>query len=185
MNIPDGRYAAVGVPQSYDDGEPERYAQLGQSKEKKTDQVTITFKILDGEAEGQQIAWTGYFTADTYAKTVEALRNCGFKGDDLLKLHDQTLDQEVSLVIESEEYKGKMYPRVRWVNRPGGGGGMRGATPMKGDELRKFAAMMKARVKGIPEVAGERPAPKVEPPLEDGFAKPKNGDVGEPAPWDR
>lgn len=86
-----------------------------------TEQVAVTFEIVEeGEHRGQSITWFGFFTPSSSERTVEALRTCGWQGDDLSDLAG--IDRnEVALVIEHEEYNGKIVVRVRWINRVGTG----------------------------------------------------------------
>lgn len=86
-----------------------------------TEQVAVTFEITEeGEFHGHTIAWFGFFTEATAERTVQALRTCGWDGDDLSDLRG--LDRnEVVLVIEHDEYNGKVQARVKWINRAGAG----------------------------------------------------------------
>ena len=86
-----------------------------------TEQVAVTFEITEeGEFHGHTIVWFGFFTEATAERTVQALRTCGWDGDDLSDLRG--LDRnEVVLVIEHDEYNGKVQARVKWVNRSGAG----------------------------------------------------------------
>jgi hypothetical protein len=98
--------------------------------------------------------WFGFFTAKTWERTVESLRYCGFKGDDLASLPAQQLDNEVRITIEHSEWQGKMQAKVAWVNA--GYSGIKLADPMDMNELRQFAARMKSSVKNIKEVEGKK-----------------------------
>ncbi len=148
-----GRHNAMAVPVETDGGPV--YAQFGVTNNGKN-QVVVNFEILDGEDAGQTIAWFGYFATEKNAKkTIESLRACGFKGDDLAACGDQVLEQRVSLVVEHEEYEGKVKAKVAWVNSTGGGG-FKLEKPMADGERRKFAASMKNLVRGTAEVSGEK-----------------------------
>ena len=162
--IPEGYFEAVAVPLATEDDPVPRYARLNWSKEGEKRRVLMSFQILSGEYAGRRLFWNGYFTKDAGKRTTEALRAVGFKGDDLMELETQTLDQIVSVKVEASEWEGKTSNRIAFVNKPGGGGAatIKVAKPLSMDEKRKFAAMMKASVAGIPEVAGERHA--VAPP---------------------
>ena len=125
---------------------------VGQRKEVRHGQL----RDLGRRRRGQKIAWFGYFATEKNAKrTIESLRYCGFKGEDLAAAGEQTLDQRVSLTIEHDEYDGKVRAKVAWVNGQGGGG-YKIEKPMAGDELRRFAASLKQHVKATGEVNGER-----------------------------
>jgi hypothetical protein len=155
--VPAGYYRAVPVP-VYVDGR-ELSVQFGRSKVKGTPQVAVLFAILDdGPHKGRRLTWMGYFTEDAVDRTVDALRYCGFKGDELAALPTQTLDQEVSIKVEHEEYDGKTRAKVAWVNAAGGGG-MKMANPMDAAELRQFSSKFKSKVKSRPVVEGTKAAP--------------------------
>jgi len=155
-NVPRGFYTAVAVPIEIDG--LETWAQFGASKNKGTKQVVLNMEIVEGDYAGSRLAWFGYFTQDSADRTIEALRLVGFKGDDLATLPTQKLGQRVSIVVEEEEYDGKVRSKIAWINRLGGGG-MKLERTMDANELRLFAAQLKARVRSKPEVAGEAAAP--------------------------
>lgn len=124
--IPNGTYEAEVVD-----------AELGVTSTGK-EQVAVKFNI---EGTGT-IVWYGYFTEGTVERTLESLEYCGFKGDDISKL-DQLKGHKAQIVVEAEEWDGKVRSRVRWVNRIGG--------PMlkeKMDDTRKtsFAERMKGNL---------------------------------------
>jgi hypothetical protein len=151
--IPKGNYPAVAIKQMLDGNEV--WAQFGAAKTG-TKQVLLYFEIIgDGPHAGKVIPWFGYFTADTVRRTFESLRYCGFRGDDLMKLNSQSLDQEVSITVDHQDYDGKTYARVGFVNRAGGGA-IKLAQPMGEGELRMFAAEMARHARQAPEVAGKR-----------------------------
>lgn len=107
-----------------------------------TEQIAINFQFLDGENAGQHITWYGFFTEKCVERTFETLRTCGWKGDDLNDL-DGIDENEVELVVEMavDERDGHAYPKVRWVNRLGGGVAL--GTRMTDDQRKKFAASMR------------------------------------------
>lgn len=151
--IAEGYHNAVAIPVETDNGP--KWAQFGVTDNGKK-YVTVSFEILDGEDAGQKIAWFGYFATEKNAKrTIESLRYCGFKGDDLSTVGGQQLDQRVSLTVEHDEYDGKVRAKVAWVNGTGGGG-YKIEKPMANDELRRFAASLKNHVKATAEVNGEK-----------------------------
>jgi hypothetical protein len=116
------------------------------------EQVLIEFQITGDTSEtGTLLAWFGYFTDKTWERTLEALRYCGWEGDDLAAIGE--LDKDVEIVVEHEEDEsGVVRAKVRWVNRPGGGR-VQLKKPMSEGELRHFAASMKNRAKNV----GARP----------------------------
>src|SRR5579872_2986178 len=107
--IPAGNYKARVVEHQFG------YAETG------TEQVALTFEIVEaGDFEGQTITWFGFFTEATAERTVEALRTCGWEGDDLSNLAGVDRN-EVVLVVAHEQYNGKQVARVKWINRLGAG----------------------------------------------------------------
>jgi hypothetical protein len=149
--VPAGSYKAVAIPVDVDG--TRSYAQFGVAGEKKTKQVLVQFEILEGPHVGRKVPWWGYFTQQTYTRTIEALRTCGFKGDDLMGLLSQELTSEVTIVTEISEWQGKYNARVRWINSSGG---IKMSNPMNTNDLRQFAAQMKAKTAAIKEVEGKK-----------------------------
>ena len=105
--IPVGKWSAVPTG-----------AALGETKDGK-EQVGVSFDLPD---VGRSITWYGYFTEKTARRTIESLRYCGWKGDDLSDLSSIGTDPsvEVQLVIEHDTYEGVTRAKVTWVNAPGG-----------------------------------------------------------------
>ncbi len=155
-----GRYRAVAVPVTTDDGD--FWAQFGVSSNG-NEQVVVNFEILDGEHAGETMAWFGSFTDKTADKTLEGLRNCGWRGSDLATASTGPLEQEVSIVVQEEEYQGKVRSKIRWVNRPGGGGAFKLEKPMARNDMKMFSSKMKAKAASIPEVKGAAPDRSVPP----------------------
>lgn len=86
-------------------------------------QTFVTFFIPQIE---KKITWFGGLTSEKAIEiTGAALIRCGFRGTDLSALTQgvSVLDQnkQVELVIENDEWEGKIYTRVKWVNEVGGG----------------------------------------------------------------
>lgn len=126
------------------------------------EQVAVGFQILTQDADIPYITWHGYFTDKAADRTIESLRICGWEGDDLTNL--QGLDKnEVELVIEDEEYDGKVRPKVRWVNRVGGSLALK--APLSGDKLKAFAASMRGQIRAYDAGTGRKAAPKPRPPV--------------------
>ncbi len=144
--IPQGYYDAHAVRIKNVYGE-EVWAAFGRASTG-TQQVLVMFEVIEEEHQGERVPWFGFFTPKSWERTIESLRHCGFEGDDLSTLNDQTLDQVVSIKVEHEthEKSGRVYARVAFVNASGGG--VKLATPMSRDELRDFASMMKGRMAG-------------------------------------
>ena len=109
-----------------------------------TVQVAVTFEITDGDDRGEYITWTGSLTEKAAPHALKALAVCGAPmGKTLDQLTIDDLQSFVSLVVEYETHEGKARPRVKWVNRPGGGG-FTMKHPIEGAELRLLGAEWKA-----------------------------------------
>jgi len=112
-------------------------------------------EVLFGTSEGE-LTWYGYFTEATMDRTIESLRHCGWEGDDLE--HMEGLDaNEVVLVVAEEEYEGKWYTKVQWVNRQG-----ITSEALGEKELRAFAAEMKSHIRAFDAANGKRQPAKPE-----------------------
>src|SRR5687768_7996856 len=138
---------------------------------KDTDQVAITFQLLDGPDAGKHIAYYGYFTDATAEETFEAMRNAGWDGADLRDLSSIGKDpqHEVVLVIRNEpDLEGAMRSRVRYVNRAAGGAALK--TKMTDAERDSFARRMQGKLDQYKRKAAQtaaqarppRPVPKLE-----------------------
>jgi hypothetical protein len=126
-----------------------------------SEQVAVEFELLDVEGNaGPHIVWYGYFTEKTVKTTIKALRTCGWTGDLLTDLSGIDTN-EVSLVIEEEsDQNGRMRPRVRWVNAPGGAG-LSLKAPLDGEKARAFAAKMRSRIAAMDQAEGaSKPKPR-------------------------
>ena len=129
-----------------------REAQLGYTQGGK-EQIAVQFELLDEGAGGAMLTWYGYFTEKTTSRTLEALRICGWIGDDLSNLAGVT-SNEVELVVEPEEgLDGQQRMRVRWVNRLGGGA-LALKNAMDDQQRREFAARMKGDVIASKQASG-------------------------------
>jgi hypothetical protein len=115
-------------------------------------EVAVLFDILDESAEYSSLTWRGYLSDAAFERTIESLRICGWEGDDLSKL--EGLDKnEVELVVEEEEYEGKIQTKVRWVNRLGS---LSIKAPLEGDQLKSFAAAMQSRIRALDASKGKK-----------------------------
>jgi hypothetical protein len=93
---------------------------MGTTQSTGNEQVGLDFVILEGPNTGSHITWYGYFTDDTWERTVESLRLCGWGGSDLSDLSGVD-SNEVRIVIEHEaDLQGEYRARVKWVNNLGG-----------------------------------------------------------------
>lgn len=121
-----------------------------------TEQVAVAFELLEGHEVGQCVTWYGFFTERAETRTLESLRNAGWRGDDVSDLSSLG-SCECVLDIQLEDGR----ERVKWINAAGSG---RVALKLEMTEQQKraFAARLRGAAAAIP--AGARvPAPKREP----------------------
>lgn len=147
--LENGKYEATAIPEESD---------LTEVGEKETPCVKVTFYIQTPvESHGQKIVWDGWATQAALGRTVEALRTMGWTGNDLRDL-SSIGKNNVELVIEGEEYKGKMYPRVKFVNALGG-------RRVVVDPTKKLAMAksLAAQIKAMEAAASAPPAPAAWP----------------------
>jgi hypothetical protein len=155
MNIEDGTYTAVA-----------RQWEFGLTKGG-ADQVAVQFEIVEGPYKGYTLTWYGYFTDKTTKRTMESLRYCGWRSDDISTLEGMG-SLLVQIVVAQEEQTegknaGKTYPKVRWVNQLGGGGPIKLEKPMDAGQKKMFAARMRMHAKQVPVVKGGYAAPTESP----------------------
>ena len=91
---------------------------LGFSNNKGTPMASIEFTVSDGESTGDTITANLYFTENTEERNIKTLRLMGWGGTDVGDIQLDDLPNEVLLVVEEEEYNGRLWPRVKWINDP-------------------------------------------------------------------
>lgn len=171
--IAPGTYAAVC-----------RNIQFALAGKEENGQVVIGFELspIEGDdptnpAGGRMLSYFGMFTelkpgnkTSAYDITMGALRNIGWTGDDLSELPDLAaaghLANTVWLVVEHEEWEETTREKIKWVNRPGGGG-MKPKKPMDASQLKVFAAAMKSKIRGS-NAAATPTKPTQQPPRNGG-----------------
>jgi hypothetical protein len=108
--------------------------------------VTVDFRLID--QPDVLVRWRGFFTEKARDRTIESLRACGWKGDDLSVVEFPT-GNEVIVETETEEWNDKetgelkRHSRVAWVNA------MRGPAvknEMAAADAKAFAAKMRGAV---------------------------------------
>jgi hypothetical protein len=91
--------------------------QFGKSKNKGTEQVSVTFQFVGGPNDGKRMTWNGWLTEKTVERTLEALEHCGWDGMNVKELKGFGT-KSVELVIDEEAgTDGEMYPVIKWVNK--------------------------------------------------------------------
>jgi len=92
--------------------------QFGHSA-KGTEQVGVQYRISEGEHVGVVLTWYGFFNTDANTeRALRTLRTSGWRGDDLLTLGGLG-ETAVTVVVEEEEYQGRISSKIKWVNAPG------------------------------------------------------------------
>jgi hypothetical protein len=120
------------------------------------EQIQAMFELIDPDFDKETVPWWGFFTEKTAERTMQSLRYCGWRGDDITDLDGVTAN-EVEIVVEHNDYNGKVNARVAWVNRIGSGG-IQVKSPMAETARKAFARKMKAlAVKTAKETAAEAP----------------------------
>ena len=127
------------------------------------EQIAVAFDFV--EPAGTRKTWYGFFTDETADRTVEALRACGWKGDDLSVFVEgaplpEGFDQEVELVVKQEEYpvgSGQISDRIAFVNS---GGGLALKTPLTKEQASAFATRMKTRIGAFDRANGRAAQPR-------------------------
>jgi len=120
-------------------------------------QACLCFEILSGPYAGQQLSAWLYFGEKSYQRSLDALRACGFSGDDIDKFSNQRPENEVSIVVEHEvDDKGKTRAKVKWVNKPGTGNGFVFKERLPANDLRSFSARLKGKLKATPAYEGKK-----------------------------
>ena len=143
-----------------------------------TEQVAVVFEVVeDGEFQGERIAWFGFFTEATAERTIQALRVCGWTGDDLGDLSGFDAN-EVELVVEHEEYQGKTTAKVKWVNKIGNRVVLK--HKMTDAQRAELAKRMKGLAISTRKPAAASPAPAQNKPATKSTANGK----GYPEDWD-
>jgi hypothetical protein len=89
-------------------------------------QVVLLFQV---EGTTDRIRWYGHLTEKAKNRTYDTLELCGFRGtslDDFCGgvasriIHPIDMKTPFSIVVENEQYQGKTYTKVKWINRIGG-----------------------------------------------------------------
>lgn len=129
-----------------------------------SEQIAVLFEVTEGECQGEQITWYGYFTEKTTKRTIESLRHCGWQGNDLAALTAEDMPNEVTLVCEDDTYNGETRVKVKWVNRLGSGLAVKAR--MDSSAAASFAARMKGAcmaIKPSAPAAAPKPRPAQQP----------------------
>lgn len=106
--------------------------------EGKTPSVCLTFRNEAGEHIDAYL----YLSEKALARTEKSLRACGWVGDDVSELMRDGVDlKQVEVVVEEEEYNGKVRAKVKWINA------IRKA--MEADKAKELAMSLRKKFKGV------------------------------------
>lgn len=114
---------------------------FGESKEKGTPFIRLPLTVLDeGDQKGKIITWQGWLSDAAFDNTVMALAKAFPEWDGSLEalLPEGSFSfqgLQCSIVVESEEYEGKTYFKVKWLNSINGGGSAR---PLAAEKLKSL-----------------------------------------------
>lgn len=109
--IPEGKYKARAALMHDNETGQQVYARIGYSSGG-TECVEVRFKLEGGEEK----LWKGWLTDKTIKRTMKALRHLGSKSDDLRKLGEQKLENEVEVEVKHESYKGTTDAKIDRIN---------------------------------------------------------------------
>jgi len=129
---------------------------LTKSSQKGTPCMAVVFE----DDAGEHITYYGYLSDAALEYTLKALAAMGWDAAqhdgriDVLNGTDLLLGHKVEIVVDEEEYEGKVRAKVRFVNEIGGGMGER----MAPEEGRSFAAQLRAKI-----LAAKGPKPNAAP----------------------
>lgn len=124
------------------------------SKQKQTPGIEMEISNDQGEV----ITHTLYVTDATVANVVKQLQYTGWNAeswDDLSTIGSKPFQ----IVVQSEEFNGRWYPKVAWINADGSQGGGEGQSRMSPSELKSFSAQMRGKL-----VAARGGKPSASPP---------------------
>ena len=117
------------------------------SSVKGTPTISLGFRLSVGDAdENRVITAFRYVTPNTEEHVIKDLLTLGWQGEDMGNINDAELTNEVELVIEHEEFEGKLRAKVKWINAIGGGM-IKSETPMTEAQRADFGRQMKAKVR--------------------------------------
>lgn len=119
------------------------------------EQIAILFVITQGEHAGKTRTWYGSFSDAAIDRTLDSMRHCGWDGDSLATVDDLS-NNEVEIVIEEEEYQGKVREKVKWVNKPAS---LKLQNQLTGTARDAFASKLRGKVVAHKKKYGPQPAP--------------------------
>jgi hypothetical protein len=137
---------------------------LAESKEKRTPSVSISMRTIPQEGEQAQTLYANLWLTDgAFDATVKTLRETlGWQGNDLMELNQPILkDIEVVAVCAWGEYNGQGRYEVRFLNSPGGGGGVK---KLDEGQARSIVSRLNAKLVATSKGSGAASAPAARRP---------------------
>lgn len=108
--------------------------------------VVAIFILKDEHGQDHNLTWRGSLKPGRASElTIDQLLILGLKGDDLTGLAQGAesgllnTEKEVSVSVEIEDYKGRLLPKIAWINRVSGEGFK--AQMSKDEAVKKFAGL--------------------------------------------
>jgi hypothetical protein len=141
-----GKYTAIA-----------REWKLGETDNTHTPFIGVQFELLDESVAGVTMNWSGWLSDAAIDRTLESLRACGWRGKDISDLTGIG-DRRVTVTVDNEEYKGKTFPRIKFVNMLGGG--LKVGTALAPDKMRELVATSKIKAASLPVHPIDADAPK-------------------------
>jgi hypothetical protein len=133
------------------------YGWLGESKTgTRFIRVPVTIET-EGAQRGKTIDWYGYLSEKTQDRTIEALENCF--GIDWDWNNITFAGKEVEVVVEQDDYNGKVSFKAKWLNNPNfdrksGGMSPEEVEAAKAEAKAKAADIAKELAASMPRRAG-------------------------------
>ncbi len=141
---------------------------FGESKEKKTPYIWVEY-IFDGveDDDGSEVTIRDimYLTDKTVEFVTRELTTLGWGGTNIWELHPSNTGHfslkgaKALLTVEMQEYEGKLYPKVKFVNDPD----YHPADTIDESEVKKIGESLKAKMAAIRAKEGLKPRPKTDP----------------------
>jgi len=128
-----------------------------------TEQVGVSFVITsspNGQYDGAELVWYGFFTLKTEDRTLEALVTCGCTN---LATLEGISKNEVAIVVDHEPHyqTGELQPRIQWINKLGG---IAMKTRMSEGEAKAFASKLQGKFLALSQkVNGGGSSPNTRP----------------------
>jgi hypothetical protein len=139
----------------------------GKSATKGTRFIRLHFEILSEGHEGETIYWDGWITEKTIERFSEALEACGWDCGSFADVRGLgSIDCQIEVEHETNPENGKVYAKVKWVNKLGGGGKIKEEHLLPKNEKANLDQEFKAalierrqnRAANPPKAATSRPA---------------------------